>query len=266
MSQLPKLFGIEKGDGDTIRQLVHLLGHLGDARWPPRSSSAPPRSSSCSAPSASRREVPGGLVALVLGIAVSAASTCPRMASPSSATVPSGLPSLGVPDIDGGDVGALIAAAGGMVLVIYSESLGAAADVRRQARLRDRPEPGADRARRGQRRVRARRRAWPAAAAFRSRRSTRARAPVSEISPLVAAALVVVTVLLLTPLFKNLPEAVLAALIIHAVSHLMNVAEFRRYYAERRVEFWLALATLVAVITLDVLPALTIGVTRCCCS
>jgi MFS superfamily sulfate permease-like transporter len=32
-------------------------------------------------------------------------------------------------------------------------------------------------------------------------------------------------VLLLTPLFRDLPEAVLAALIIHAVSHLWKVAQ-----------------------------------------
>ena len=50
--------------------------------------------------------------------------------------------------------------------------------------------------------------------------------------------------LVLTPLFKDLPEAVLAALIIHAVSHLLKVAEFRRYWAERPAEFWLGLATL----------------------
>jgi SulP family sulfate permease len=72
--------------------------------------------------------------------------------------------------------------------------------------------------------------------------------------------LIVVTVLLLTPLFKDLPEAVLAALIIHAVSHLFKVAEFRRYYRERRVEFLLGLATLLGVVTLDVLPGLVIGV------
>jgi sulfate permease, SulP family len=30
VSQLPKLFGIEKGPGDTIAQLVHLIGHLDD--------------------------------------------------------------------------------------------------------------------------------------------------------------------------------------------------------------------------------------------
>ena len=40
----------------------------------------------------------------------------------------------------------------------------------------------------------------------------------------------------------------------------MKVAEMRQFYRLRRSEFWLAMATLVAVITLDVLPALIIGI------
>jgi sulfate permease, SulP family len=82
----------------------------------------------------------------------------------------------------------------------------------------------------------------------------------SEMSPLVATLLALVTVLLLTPLFKNLPEAVLAALIIHAVSHLWKIAEFRRYRIEQPLEFWVGLATLLGVVTIDVLPGLVIGV------
>jgi len=31
VKQLPKLFGIQAGGGDTIRQLGHVVGHLGDA-------------------------------------------------------------------------------------------------------------------------------------------------------------------------------------------------------------------------------------------
>ena len=82
----------------------------------------------------------------------------------------------------------------------------------------------------------------------------------SEMSALLAAALILVTVLLLTPLFKDLPEAVLAALIIHAVAHLWKVAALRRVYVERHIEFALGLATLLGVVTLDVLPGLVIGV------
>ena len=68
------------------------------------------------------------------------------------------------------------------------------------------------------------------------------------------------TVIALTPLFTDLPEAVLAALIIHAVSHLWKIAEFRRYYREQRPEFWLGAATLAGVVVFDVLPGLVIGV------
>jgi MFS superfamily sulfate permease-like transporter len=82
----------------------------------------------------------------------------------------------------------------------------------------------------------------------------------SEASPLVAAALALVTVLLLMPLFEDLPEAVLAALIIHAVSHLWKVAEMRRYYDQLPVEFGLGLLTLLGVLVIDVLPGLVIGV------
>src|SRR5262249_17879148 len=65
--------------------------------------------------------------------------------------------------------------------------------------------------------------------------------------------------LLLMPVFKNLPEAVLAALIIHAVSHLWKVRAFERYFAEQRVEAVLGLVTLIGVITIDVLPGLGVG-------
>ena len=82
----------------------------------------------------------------------------------------------------------------------------------------------------------------------------------TELSPIIAAALSLVTVVALTPLFTDLPEAVLAALIIHAVSHLMKVGEMKRFRRLVPREFWLAMLTLLGVIVLDVLPALIIGV------
>jgi sulfate permease, SulP family len=82
----------------------------------------------------------------------------------------------------------------------------------------------------------------------------------SQVSPIIAAALSLVTVIALTPLFTDLPEAVLAALIIHAVSHLMKVGEMRQFRRLAPREFWLGMLTLLGVIVLDVLPALIIGV------
>jgi MFS superfamily sulfate permease-like transporter len=76
----------------------------------------------------------------------------------------------------------------------------------------------------------------------------------------VATVLALVTVLFLTPVFRDLPEAVLAALIIHAVSHLWKLEEFRLYRREQPLEFWIGLATLAGVVAIDVLPGLVIGV------
>src|SRR5262249_43128564 len=80
------------------------------------------------------------------------------------------------------------------------------------------------------------------------------------LSPIVATGLSLVTVLVLTPLFHDLPEAILAALIIHAVSHLMRVDEMRRYYRLLPRAFWLGVTTLLGVVVLDVLPGLLLAV------
>ena len=60
---------------------------------------------------------------------------------------------------------------------------------------------------------------------------------------------VLLTLLILAPLFSDLPKAVLAAVIIEAVvMGMMNVPEMRRLARVQRFEFWIAVtisATLV---------------------
>jgi MFS superfamily sulfate permease-like transporter len=74
-----------------------------------------------------------------------------------------------------------------------------------------------------------------------------------------AAVAALVTVVALTPLFKNLPEAVLGALIIHAVSHMMSVAKLKAVFRVSPVEFWLGITALLGVVALDVLQGLLIA-------
>lgn len=71
-------------------------------------------------------------------------------------------------------------------------------------------------------------------------------------SSLIAAGLIVLTALFATPLVHNLPEATLAATVIHAVLGLMDVAELRRYYAVRLLDLWVALVALVGMLVLGV--------------
>jgi SulP family sulfate permease len=258
VKQLPKLFGIEGSDGDTFEQLFHLIAHLGETsgatllvgagalallftaerRWP---------------------RIPGGLLTLALGIAISGALSLSTHGVAIVGSVPSGLPSVGIPSVDSEHIPALLAAAGGLLLVIFSESLGAAETF--ATKYGYAIDPNQELIALGVANVGSGFVRGLAAGGSLSQSAVNDAAGArSEVSPLVATGLMFVTVLLLMPLFKNLPEAVLAALIIHAVSHLFKVAAFRRYWSERPLEFWVGLATLLGVITIDVLPGLVIGV------
>jgi len=258
VKQLPKLFGISGGEGDTIRQFVHVLTHLGDTNGPTLAVGIGALVLLFGGERYFPR-IPGGLVALVLGIAVSAALDLSSHGVEIVGKVPSGLPSVGIPHPPAGDIAPLIAGAAGMLLVIFSESLGAAQtfatkygyeiDANQELIALGVANAGSGFV------------GGLAGGGSLSQSAVNEGAGArSEISPIVATVLALVTVLFLTPLFKDLPEAVLAALIIHAVSHLWKIKEFRLYRREQPLEFWVGLATFAGVVTIDVLPGLVIGV------
>jgi high affinity sulfate transporter 1 len=258
VKQLPKLLGIQQGEGDTIRQFLSVLSHLGETQWSTFAIGG------CAlvllfaverfAPS-----LPGGLLALALGIFVGAVLDLSQHGVDIVGEVPAGLPGVRVPDLATEDLIALTGVAAGMVLVIFSESLGAAQTF--ATKYGYEIDPNQEMVALGTANVGSGLVGGLAAGGSLSQSAVNEGAGArSEVSPVVAAVLALVTVLFLTPLFKNLPEAVLAALIIFAISHLYKVSEFRRYYGEQRPEFWLGLATLLGVLVWDVLPGLVIGV------
>jgi SulP family sulfate permease len=82
----------------------------------------------------------------------------------------------------------------------------------------------------------------------------------SQLSNAVNAALVVLTLLFLAPFFEDLPEAALAAIVIHALWHSASPRKLAPVRKVVRAEFWLAVLVLVAVLALDTLPAIALGV------
>jgi SulP family sulfate permease len=76
----------------------------------------------------------------------------------------------------------------------------------------------------------------------------------------VVAGLVLLTILLLAGLFADLPEAVLAAVVIHAVSGMMKPTELVRLRRANQAEFWLALGALLGVIVIGILAGIVVGV------
>ena len=82
----------------------------------------------------------------------------------------------------------------------------------------------------------------------------------TQLSSLVSAGVILAVVLFLAPLLRNLPSAVLGAIVLTSILGLFNFTEFRRYRRQRTTDFVLALTALAGVITTDVMTGLVIAV------
>ena len=83
----------------------------------------------------------------------------------------------------------------------------------------------------------------------------------TQMASLVTGGLVLATLLVLAPLFSDLPKAVLGAVIIDAVVFgMIDVAELRRYRRVTPFDFWVAVAAIIGVLSAGVLAGVVIGV------
>jgi high affinity sulfate transporter 1 len=81
------------------------------------------------------------------------------------------------------------------------------------------------------------------------------------VASLTSGVTVILTLLFLAPLFSNLPKPVLAALIIEAVvMGMMNVPEMRRLARVQRFDFWIAVAAIAGTLIFGVLAGVIIGI------
>jgi high affinity sulfate transporter 1 len=82
----------------------------------------------------------------------------------------------------------------------------------------------------------------------------------SQMSNIFLAVLVLLTLIFLAPLFQWLPEAVLAAIVIHAMSHSANPKKLQELWSIDRIDGLMGIITALLVLTLDLLPAMIIGI------
>ena len=91
--------------------------------------------------------------------------------------------------------------------------------------------------------------------------STTIPAPASGLASLTSGVIVLLTLLVLAPLFSKLPKPVLAALIIEAVvMGMMDVPEMRRLAKVQRFDFWIAMAAIAGTLVFGVLAGVMIGI------
>jgi high affinity sulfate transporter 1 len=82
----------------------------------------------------------------------------------------------------------------------------------------------------------------------------------TQMTSIFAAVFVLVTIVALTWLFEPLPEAVLGAIVIHAVWKLIDFSGFVTLWSARRIDFGLAVAAFLGVILIDILQGIIIGI------
>jgi SulP family sulfate permease len=77
---------------------------------------------------------------------------------------------------------------------------------------------------------------------------------------LVSALMALLTVFFLAGLFADLPQPVLGAIVIWAVSGMIDPGRVTQYWRARSLEFWASLGALLGVLLINILPGVAIGV------
>jgi len=270
VGQLPKLFGVERGEGDFFEQLGHLVANLGDTSLTTLAVGLV----SLAVVLALRRFlplVPGSLVAVALGVVAVALADLDDHGVAIVGPIDSGLPAFGLPDVSARDWGRLAGAAVGVMFIGFAEGLGAA----KTYAAREHYDIDANRELigLGAANVGSGLSGGMVVNGSLSKTAVNGTAGArTQVSGLVVAVLTVVTLLLLTGLFEDLPEATLAAVVIAAVVELVDLralGELRRAYTPQlrsiygvaaRPDLIAALAALVGVLVFDTLPGLFIGI------
>jgi sulfate permease, SulP family len=271
VGQVPKLFGVEKTEGNFFEQLWGFVGDLGDThgitlavglgslvvvvglRW-----IAP--------------VVPSSLIAVILGILVVTLLDLDEHGVAIVGDIESGLPSFGLPDGLGfDDYLAATGSAVGLMLVGFAEGLGAARTY--AARSNDEIDANRELVALGVANIGSGLSSGMVVNGSLSKTAVNVSAGArSQLAGLLVAAMTAITLLFLTGLFEDLPDATLAAVVIAALVELVDISslvELYRLYTRRlgriygaaaRADFIAAVAAMIGVLLFDTLPGLFIGI------
>jgi sulfate permease, SulP family len=268
VGQLPKLFGIEKGAGNFFEQLWDFVKNIDQTSGITLLVGALSLALVLGL-KAWRPVIPASLVVVLLGIlavhlfGLSGVTTVGH--------IKSGLPNFGMPDVSGSDFLSLLGASAGVMVIGFAEGLGAA----KTYAAKEGYEIDANRELLGlgAANIAAGLSSGMVVSGSLSKTAVNASAGgKSQLAGLVTAVLAVVTLLFLTGLFEDLPEATLAAVVIASLIELVDIPSLVNLYREHtkglghiygfaaRPDFIAAIAATLGVLVFDTLPGLAIGV------
>ncbi len=261
IGELPKLTGTTVSGANPLAELWSWLGTLGDANGP----TVVVGVSSLVVVFGLRRvapRVPGALVLVVGGLLAARLFDLGERGVALVGTVPRGLPSVEVPDgaLLWDHAGTVAIAAVALVLIGFSQTAGDARafaarhryqiDVNQESLAQAMSNAGSGLVH-----------GMPVSTSLSASSLNDHAGARTGLASITSGVTVVLTLLVLAPLFSDLPKPVLAALIIEAVvMGMMDVPELRRLARVQRFDFWIAIAAVISTLVVGVLAGVMIGI------
>lgn len=206
------------------------------------------------------KNLPGALLAVIIGTAIVYFLRLDEIGVTIVADIPAGLPSFILPNFSLGQFGELIPLALTISVIAYMEAFSVAKAIESKRR-NYKVMPNQELIALGAANVMGSLfQAFPVTGGF-SRSAvnyqTGANTPLASI---MSAGLVALTLLFLTPLFYYLPNAILAAVIMVAVSGLIDVAYAKQLWIDSKIEFGLLLLTFVITASFSMVIGIVTGI------
>ena len=259
VGQLDKLFGYSIDDGNFFQEVWYIIRDLGETHW----LTLVVGGISLALLFVMHRfipRVPAALTVVFLSIAAVSLLNLDEHGVHIVGDIPAGLPSFGLPEgISFSDVTALLAGALGIVIVGFSEGVAAAKEYANKHKYEidaNQELIGLGAANIGSGLLSG----FVVDGSLSKSAAADNAGCKTQMSSLINAVLILITIVALTPLFHNLAEATLGAIVIHAVWGLIDFSTFKSYYAIKRIDFWAAFVALMGVLLIGILEGLILAV------
>ena len=258
VGQLPKLFGFSTHADSFLKEVRVFVENLDETQSTTLIVGLAVLAVLFLLPRATRR-VPAVLVAVVGATAVSAVFGLADEGVATVGSLPQGVPSPTFPWTNANDVGPLLIAAIGITLVSLTDTIATATSF--AARRGEEVEPNQEMIGMGAANIAAGLFQGFAISTSGSRTAVAEQSGAkSQITGLVGAGLVAALLLFLNSLLSDLPQTVLAAVVIAAATSLMDLGILRRYLRVRKSALAVSLVATAGVILLGVLQGIVVAV------
>jgi len=258
IGQVPHLLGISGASGNFFTKLWHVLQHLPDVSVAPVVTGI----LSLAAMLLLRHfapAVPAALVVMATATIVIGLFGGEAAGVHVAGHLPSGLPHLTLPNLEFSTLKELMPGALAIVLVGYAEALGAAKAAAMQSG--GKIDPNQELVAHGPANILSGLFGGFLVVGSLSKTSVATAAGArSQVANLVAALFTFLTLIFLTPLFRNMPQPALAAIVIAAMLHLTKPSYLRELFVRSRWAFANCVIVILGELTLGVLQGIALGV------